>query len=57
MSRVTYEKEDGREEIIIVDYNECRYKTNGKCYSNSNWKQLGKRCMGCEGGNKWKEQK
>ena len=57
MSRVTYEKEDGREEIIIVDYNECRYKTNGTCYSNEDWKKLGKRCRGCEGGEKWKEQK
>lgn len=57
MSRVTYEKEDGREEIIIVDYSECRYKTNGTCYSNEDWKKLGKRCMGCEGGEKWKEQR
>ena len=57
MSRITFEEEDGKEVIVIIDYEECRYKTNGKCYCNADWKKLGKKCLGCEGGSKWKEQK
>lgn len=54
MSRVTIEDELGRERVVIMDYEECRYKTNGKCYNNRNMKKLGKVCRGCE---KWKEEK
>ena len=57
MSRVTYEDELGREVVVIVDYNECRYKTNGICYMNRDWRKLGKKCYGCKGGEEWKEQK
>lgn len=57
MSRITVEDENGVEKIIIIDYEECRYKTNGTCYSNADWKKLGKKCLGCEGGKRWKERK
>ena len=54
VSRVTFADELGRERVVIMDYEECRYKTNGKCYNNRNMKKLGKVCRGCE---KWKEEK
>ena len=57
MSRVTFDDESGKEVIVIVDYEECKYKTNGKCYYNGEWKRLGKKCLGCEGGKIWKEQR
>ena len=57
MSRVTYENAEGKEILVIVNYEECRYKTNGICYSNRDWKRLGKKCLGCEGGKEWKEQR
>lgn len=57
MSRITYEDEFGEIRIKIVNYDECRYKTNGICYNNSDIKRLGKKCMRCEGGERWKEKK
>ena len=57
MSRRTYRNERGEEIIKIIDYEECRHKTNGKCYNNRDWKRLGKKCYGCEGGSRWKEKK
>lgn len=47
MSRVTYfiDDEEKEEKEIIIDYNECKYKVNGKCYNNfGDYKRLGKRC-------------
>ena len=33
------------EKEVIVDYNECRFKVNGKCYNNfAGYKKLGKKC-------------
>ena len=46
MSRVTYfvDDEEKEEKEIIVDYNECRFKVNGKCYNNfAGYKKLGKK--------------
>lgn len=57
MSRRTYFDEEDREIVVIIDYEECRYKTNGICYNNSDVKRLGKKCRGCEGGKRWKEKK
>lgn len=54
MSRITFEDELGIERVVIMDYKECRYKTNEKCYNNKNLEKLGKKCRGCE---KWKEEK
>lgn len=50
MSRITFEDELGRERVVVMDYEECRYKTNGKCYNNREMKRLGKVCRGCESG-------
>lgn len=47
MSRVTYflDDEEKEEKEVIVDFNECRFKVNGKCYNNfAGYKKLGKRC-------------
>lgn len=47
MSRVTYfvDEEEKEEKEIIVDYNECKFKVNGKCYNNfGDYKKLGKKC-------------
>ena len=57
MSRRTYFDARGEERAVIISYEECRYKTNGICYNNYEWRTLGKRCFGCEGGVKWKEKK
>ena len=36
MSRVTYfiDDEEKEEKEIIINYNECQFKVNGKCYNN-----------------------
>lgn len=57
MSRITYEDEEGKEVVVIVDYEACKFKTNKKCYNNYDWKKLGKVCHGCKEGDKWREQR
>ena len=36
MSRVTYfiDDEEKEEKEIIINYDECKFKVNGKCYNN-----------------------
>jgi len=57
VSRVTYEDEKGIERVVIIDYKECRLKTNGKCYNNYDWRKLGKVCHGCKEGDNWRERR
>ena len=57
MSRITYVDENNKEVVVIINYEECRYKTNGICYNNYDMKLLGKKCIKCERGSKWREMK
>lgn len=36
MSRVTYfiDDEEKEEKEVIINYDECKFKVNGKCYNN-----------------------
>lgn len=49
MSKIIIFGEDEYEidKVIIWKKNECKWKVNGKCCNNADWKQLGKRCYGC----------
>lgn len=41
------EDENEREKVILWKKNECKWKINGICSNNSDWKKLGKKCHEC----------
>lgn len=47
MSRLVFWNEDNIIREIVYMKDECRYKTNSKCFNNKS-KKLGTKCYGCE---------